>query len=209
MIGDGPLRAETLSLFQNIPASRITWAGERAPDRIAGELRDADLYCWPGCGEAYGLAYLEAEAAGIPVVAQDIAGVPEVVRNGETGILTPAGDIAAYADAIRALVRRSAKGSASLESRRGDSCWPSARLRLLPSASTKPWPTLSTTGRFPPMVADWSLLAQGTGPVVEEQGLRRAYGFATMMPLLRRKALDRLLALCDRYRGSARPGGHP
>jgi glycosyltransferase involved in cell wall biosynthesis len=103
VIGDGPLRAETLSLFQNIPASRITWAGEFTPDQIADELRDCDLYCWPGCGEAYGLAYLEAEAAGIPVVAQDIAGVPEVVRNGETGILTPAGDIAAYANAIRAL----------------------------------------------------------------------------------------------------------
>ncbi|MBL8895309.1 MAG: glycosyltransferase family 4 protein [Rhizobiales bacterium] len=103
VIGDGPLRGEVQSLFAKIPASRITWAGERAPSEIAGELRDADLYCWPGCGEAYGLAYLEAQAAGIPVVAQNIAGVPEVVRNGETGILTPAGDIAAYADAIRAL----------------------------------------------------------------------------------------------------------
>lgn len=103
VIGDGPLRAETQALFAKVPATRITWAGERAPEAIAGELRKADLYCWPGCGEAYGLAYLEAQAAGIPVVAQDIAGVPEVVRNRETGILTPAGDVAAYAAAIRAL----------------------------------------------------------------------------------------------------------
>ena len=103
IIGDGPLRTEVQALFAKSPASRITWAGERAPGEIAGELRDADLYCWPGCGEAYGLAYLEAQAAGIPVVAQDIAGVPEVVRSGETGILTPAGDVAAYAEAIRAL----------------------------------------------------------------------------------------------------------
>lgn len=103
VIGDGPLRDEVRSLFQKISPPRITWAGETPPDRIADELRGADLFCWPGCGEAYGLAYLEAQAAGIPVVAQDIAGVPEVVRNGETGMLTPAGDIAAYADAIRAL----------------------------------------------------------------------------------------------------------
>ncbi|MBL8905476.1 MAG: glycosyltransferase family 4 protein [Rhizobiales bacterium] len=103
VIGDGPLRAQVQSLFQNLSASRLSWAGERGPDRIAAELRDADLYCWPGCGEAYGLAYLEAQAAGIPVVAQKIAGVPEVVRDGETGILTPAGDIAAYAGAIGTL----------------------------------------------------------------------------------------------------------
>jgi glycosyltransferase involved in cell wall biosynthesis len=103
VIGDGPLRADILALFRNIPSARITWAGECAPDQIAGELRAADLYCWPGCGEAYGLAYLEAQAAGIPVVAQDIAGVPEVVRHGETGILTPPGDVNAYAEAIRSL----------------------------------------------------------------------------------------------------------
>ncbi|MFO0993906.1 MAG: glycosyltransferase family 4 protein [Hyphomicrobiales bacterium] len=103
VVGDGPLRGEVQALFAKIPASRMTWAGERAPGEIAAEMRNADLYCWPGCGEAYGLAYLEAQAAGVPVVAQDIAGVPEVVRNGETGILTPAGDVVAYADAIRAL----------------------------------------------------------------------------------------------------------
>ena len=66
------------------------------------------LYVWPGCGEAYGLAYLEAQAAGLPVVAQDIAGVPDVVRDGETGVLTPAGDAAAFADAIATLARRCA-----------------------------------------------------------------------------------------------------
>jgi len=103
IIGDGPLRREIQALFGNIPASRITWIGERAPGEIAGALRAADLYCWPGCGEAYGLAYLEAAAAGIPVVAQETAGVPEVVRNGETGILTPPGDVDAYANAIRTL----------------------------------------------------------------------------------------------------------
>lgn len=103
VIGDGPLRDEVRSLFRNIPSARIAWVGETPADGIADELRNAYLYCWPGCGEAYGLAYLEAQAAGVPVVAQEIAGVPEVVRNGETGILTAAGDVAAYADAIRGL----------------------------------------------------------------------------------------------------------
>ena len=48
------------------------------------------------------MAYLEAQAVGLPVVAQAIAGVPEVVVNGRTGILTPPGDVAVYAHAIRA-----------------------------------------------------------------------------------------------------------
>jgi len=103
VIGDGPLRDEVQALFVKLPPARIAWIGEREPDQVADDLRDADLYCWPGCGEAYGLAYLEAQAGGVPVVAQEIAGVPEVVRNGDTGFLTPAGDIAAYADAIRTL----------------------------------------------------------------------------------------------------------
>ena len=67
------------------------------------------IYAWPGYGEAYGLAYLEAQAAGLPVVAQDIDGVPGVVRDGETGMLTPAGDTGAFADAIATLL-----GDASL-----------------------------------------------------------------------------------------------
>jgi len=103
VIGAGPLRAEVMDLFGQIPPSRITWFGETGPAEVAPLLCEADLYCWPGCGEAYGLAYLEAEAAGLPAVAQNTAGVPEVVRHEETGILTPAGDIAAFADAIRNL----------------------------------------------------------------------------------------------------------
>jgi glycosyltransferase involved in cell wall biosynthesis len=103
VIGDGPLRDEIKGMFANIPTARITWVGEVAPDKVVEYLRDADLYCWPGCGEAYGLAYLEAQAAAVPVVAQATAGVPEVVKHEETGLLTPAGDIPAFADAIRRL----------------------------------------------------------------------------------------------------------
>jgi len=109
VIGDGPLRAQVTELFGQISPSRITWFGEVGPAEIAPLLCEADLYCWPGCGEAYGLAYLEAEAAGLPAVAQNTAGVPEVVRHEETGILTPAGDVAAFADAIRNLAVDRAK----------------------------------------------------------------------------------------------------
>ncbi len=109
VIGNGPLRAEATALFSGLP---VKWLGEISPDKVPDALGAGGIYVWPGCGEAYGLAYLEAQAAGLPVVAQDIAGVPEVVRGGETGFLTPAGDVQAYADAIRRLLI-----DASLQSR--------------------------------------------------------------------------------------------
>jgi glycosyltransferase involved in cell wall biosynthesis len=102
--GDGPARAEVEFLFAGFDPARITWQGQLEQWEIAELLSTASLYLWPGCGEAYGLAYLEAEATGLPVAAQHIAGVPSVVMHGRTGLLTPAGDVEAYANAIRQLL---------------------------------------------------------------------------------------------------------
>ncbi|WP_075289486.1 glycosyltransferase family 4 protein [Pararhizobium arenae] len=105
VIGDGDAAFEVKAAFSTLPASRVEWLGERKPEEIAFLLSRSALYVWPGCGEAYGLAYLEAQAAGLPIVAQSTAGVPEVVEQAKTGLLTPAGDIEAYAAAIARLLR--------------------------------------------------------------------------------------------------------
>ncbi len=104
VIGDGPCRAEVEALFSDFPRDRIEWHGEQGAADIGQVLSRGAVYVWPGCGEAYGLAYLEAQAAGLPVIAQQTAGVPEVVVHDGTGLLTPAGDIGAYANAIRRLL---------------------------------------------------------------------------------------------------------
>jgi glycosyltransferase involved in cell wall biosynthesis len=104
IIGDGPLRAEVEALFAGFAPSRIDWLGQREPEEIAELLSKSGIYVWPGCGEAYGLAYLEAQAAGLPVVAQKTAGVPAVVEADMTGLLTPDGDMQAYARAIAVLL---------------------------------------------------------------------------------------------------------
>jgi glycosyltransferase involved in cell wall biosynthesis len=117
VIGDGPMRGEVRRLFSAFDSDRITWLGERAAPEIVAELRAGGIYVWPGCGEAYGLAYLEAQAAGMPVVAQATAGVPEVVMDAVTGFLTVEGDPKAYADAIARLLdddlKRRAMGKAA------------------------------------------------------------------------------------------------
>jgi glycosyltransferase involved in cell wall biosynthesis len=104
VVGDGPARHEVEALFANIPQGRITWHGQKTQEEIAALLSQAAVFVWPGHGEAYGLAYLEAQAAGVPVVAQAVAGVPEAVADGRSGLLTPPGDIAAYAAAIALLL---------------------------------------------------------------------------------------------------------
>ncbi len=97
--GDGPMRAQVQALFAQV-APRVTWLGAVDAAAVAALLARGAVYVWPGCGEAYGLAYLEAQAAGVPVVAQAVAGVPEVVANGLTGVLVPDGDDRAAATAI-------------------------------------------------------------------------------------------------------------
>ncbi len=118
VIGDGPERAATEALFAPF-APRVTFTGLLPPDAIARHLSHAALFVWPGCGEAYGLSYLEAQAAGVPVVAQRTAGVPEVVADGKTGCLTPPGDTEAFATAIRRMLTDdSAREAAGAQARR-------------------------------------------------------------------------------------------
>ncbi|OWV70703.1 glycosyl transferase [Rhizobium sp. R339] len=116
VIGDGPMRPQVQALFAGL-SGRIEWLGERNAAEIAALLGQGGIYVWPGCGEAYGLAYLEAQAVGLPVAAQKTAGVPAVVEDGVTGLLTPEGDVAAYAGAVTALLddreRRDAMGQAA------------------------------------------------------------------------------------------------
>lgn len=104
VIGDGPFCPQVRAMFAHLPPGRVHWLGQQDRPRIAAVLATATAYVWPGCGEAYGLAYLEAQAAGVPVVAQAVAGVPEVVADGITGFLTAEGDDAAAAAAITRLV---------------------------------------------------------------------------------------------------------
>lgn len=103
VVGSGPDEAGVRAAFSPF-GTRVRWLGQLPPEAVRETLAGAELYLWPGFGEAYGLAYLEAQAAGLPVVAQATAGVPAVVADGETGLLTPEGDVAAFAGAVARLV---------------------------------------------------------------------------------------------------------
>ena len=86
------------------------------PAQVAEYYRAADLYLHPSRAENFPLAVLEAMACGVPVVASDVGGIPEIVVDGETGLLVPADDPQALAAATGLLLtddtRRAALASA-------------------------------------------------------------------------------------------------
>ena len=98
--GDGPVRPEVEKLFPK----RAAFLGSLRQRRIAEVLAASDLYAWPAVNEAYGMALLEAQAAGVPVVSCTTRGVPDVVQDGRTAVLVPYGDEEAFADAARTLL---------------------------------------------------------------------------------------------------------
>ncbi|MGV8938692.1 MAG: glycosyltransferase family 4 protein [Allorhizobium sp.] len=104
IVGDGPERNAVKTLFSSFPARRIKWLGQLSRSGVIEQLSCASLFVWPGHGEAYGLAYLEAQAAGLPVIAEDVSGVPEVVLGGTTGLLTSANDAKGLAQSIDSLL---------------------------------------------------------------------------------------------------------
>ena len=104
IIGDGPSRADVEAAFAGFAPGRIVWAGQVAHADVARHLARADLFLWPGFGEAYGLVYLEAQAMGLPVIALNCGGVASTMRPGQTGLLVDVHEPQAYGAAVRSLV---------------------------------------------------------------------------------------------------------
>ncbi|MGH3116364.1 MAG: glycosyltransferase family 4 protein [Gaiellales bacterium] len=102
VIGEGPERPALLALRDELGLEdRVALAGERSD--VAAQLEAADAFVLPTRWEGLPYSILEAMASGLPVVASEVGGVPELVANGVTGWLVEPGDVTALADAVRAL----------------------------------------------------------------------------------------------------------
>ena len=110
LVGDGPLRGELERCAAGLGvAARVRFLGGLTEPEVAAVLDGADAFALASVVQVDGdtdgipVALMEAMAAGVPVVASRVSGVPELVRDGETGLLAPPGDAAALAGALRAV----------------------------------------------------------------------------------------------------------
>lgn len=100
IVGDGEAREECLELLKQGGAADLAWLpGERAD--TAELLRGMDVFVLPSLGEGVSNTILEAMASGLPMVATDVGGNPELVCEGATGTLVPPADPERMAEALR------------------------------------------------------------------------------------------------------------
>ena len=104
VVGGGAAADVVHARFASFPPGRVRFVGTQPPATVAALLTGADLFVWPAVAEVIGLALLEAQACGVPVVAGRRPGVAMIVDDGRTGRLTPPGDTAAFAAVVGALL---------------------------------------------------------------------------------------------------------
>ncbi len=81
-------------------------------DEVVQHYATADVFCLPSVQEGFGIVFLEAMVSGVPIVATRAAAIPEVVPDGEVGLLVPPGDVAALAAALVAMLEDPARRAA-------------------------------------------------------------------------------------------------
>lgn len=121
LIGDGPelqtamARAKALGVADDVEATG-------AVSDIGPLLEDVSILLSPSEREAFGLAALEAQALGVPVIGSAVDGLPEVIAHGVTGILHPPGDLDAMAASARRLLGAPAEREAMGRAARARVC---------------------------------------------------------------------------------------
>ena len=115
LIGDGPERAGLEAEAKPLGAA-VRFVGYKSQTEVAQALAQTDVLVLPSFAEGVPVVLMEAMAAGLPVIATRIAGIPELVADGISGQLVPPGDAGALATAILAVLadpaRKAAMGAA-------------------------------------------------------------------------------------------------
>jgi len=101
IVGDGPARAD---LEKRFAKTRTRFLGFLRGEELATAFASADLFVMPSMTETLGFVVLEAMSSGLPVVAAPRGGIPDLVRDGETGTLVDPSDSKRFADAVRGIL---------------------------------------------------------------------------------------------------------
>lgn len=132
VVGDGPLRPELEQRAEPL-GDRVRFTGFLPHDRIPAVLQHADVLMLPSVYEELGSVLVEAMAAGLPIVASRVGGIPDLVRDDENGLLAPPGDAAAFAAAVTRVLSEpdtaTRLGEAARDTAR-DYTWPALAFRV-------------------------------------------------------------------------------
>lgn len=111
VIGDGEARPGLEDLARELGVmDRVRFAGEVRHDQLPALLACGDLFVQPSVGEeAFGISVVEAMASGLPTLVSNQGGLREIVKEGVTGMLLPAGDHAAWLRALKACMSNAAR----------------------------------------------------------------------------------------------------
>ena len=104
--GEGRERNRLLQLAKEHLPGRVRFVGKIPRNEMYRFYSAGDIFAFPGIRESLGMVFLEAQSCGIPVVAFANGGIPEVVRDGETGFLVPLYDSDRFAEAIEFLLTK-------------------------------------------------------------------------------------------------------
>jgi glycosyltransferase involved in cell wall biosynthesis len=101
IVGDGPLASELRVRVERLGLGRkIRFLGPLVSKALRDAYRDADFFVLPSLTESFSMSLLEAMASGLPVVASEVGGIPELIVNGKNGILVEPGNAAELSAAM-------------------------------------------------------------------------------------------------------------
>ena len=152
IVGEGPLGGELARVAEELGvAASVEWAAPTAA--IEALYREAALFALSSRYEGMPLALLEAQALGVPAVAFDCPTGPAEIVTGDTGIVVAAGDVAAFAAAVVALLRDPVRraGMAHAAIARSRACFGLQRhvdawAALVAEVARRPLPSMPPTG---------------------------------------------------------------
>jgi len=105
IVGDGSLRRKLEKFAASLDiADRVTFTGYIPPDQIHDEYAKAEIFCGLSRSEALGNVFLEAQAAGCAVIGTRVGGIPDIVKDGEAGLLISPDDVDAAKQALKKIL---------------------------------------------------------------------------------------------------------